>query len=173
MSTLEKPLQPNLLEQPSSMMDSIQAEAFKRSLLWHGIFLCTLGFIVAFFIPLYANPRAGLATHLLGITQGVFLAVMGLSYPQLKLSLLLGRINFWMIVISAYVGMIGEFLGAAFGLTRVFIVTAVGLPGGIPWLETSVEVAIKGISLFILFSCFIVLYGLRGTKNDTSSAPKS
>lgn len=169
MSTLEKNFQSNLFQQSSSLMDNSQSEDFKRRLLWHGIFLCTLAFIVGLFIPLYTNPRAGLATHLLGITQGIFLAVIGFCYPQLKLAFWVARANFWMLLISAYVGMIGEFLGAVFGLTRVFVITAMGLPESITWLETSVEIAIKGISSFILLSCFIVLYGLRKTKSDSSS----
>jgi (hydroxyamino)benzene mutase len=154
MTTLNKNFQ-------SQLMDSIQSEDFKRRLLWHGIFLCTLGFIVGFFIPLYANPRAGLATHLLGITEGLFIAVIGLSYPQLKLPYWVAIANFWMLLVSAYVGIFGEFLGATFGLTRVFIITAIGFKETIPWLETVVEVSIKGISTLIILSCFIVLYGLR------------
>jgi (hydroxyamino)benzene mutase len=154
MTTLNKNFQ-------SQLMDSIQSENFKRRLLWHGLFLCTLGFIVGFFIPLYANPRAGLATHLLGITEGLFIAVIGFCYPQLKLPYWVAIANFWMLLFSAYIGIVGEFLGATFGLTRVFIITAIGFKETIPWLETVVEVSIKGISSFIILSCFIVLYGLR------------
>jgi hydroxylaminobenzene mutase len=169
MTTLENKSHSNLLQQSPSFMDSIQSEDLKRSLLWHGIFLCTLGFIAGLFLPLYANPRAGLATHLLGITQGLFLAIVGLIYPHLKLSFTLARVNFWMLLISAYVGMVGEFMGAAFGLTKVFIITAQGFPPGSPWMENTVEIAIKGISTFILLSCFIILYGLRRIKSDSNS----
>lgn len=169
MSTLEKTTQSNLLDTPSSLMDSITSNDFKRRLLWHGVFLCTLGFIAGLFIPLYANPRTGLATHLLGITQGLFLAVIGLSYPQLKISTWLARVTYWLLFVSAYVGMLGEFLGAAFGLSRTFIVTAKGLPEGILWLENVVDTSIKTISLFVFFACFVVLYGLRKTKSDSNS----
>lgn len=152
---------------PNNFIDSSQSDDFKRRLLWHGIFLCTLGFIIGLFIPLYANPRAGLATHLLGITEGIFLAVVGLVYPNLKLSLFNAKLAFWMLLISAYVGLLGEFLGAAFGLTKVFLITAQGLTPSIAWMETSVEIAIKGISLFLLLACFILLFGLRQTKNHS------
>ncbi|MGH7997889.1 MAG: hypothetical protein ACREPR_00245 [Brasilonema sp.] len=154
-------------------MDSIQSQEFKHTLLWHGIFICLLGFVAGLFLPLYANPRTGLATHLLGITQGVFLAVIGLSYPQLKLPLWVARANVWMLLISAYVGLIAEFLAAVFGLSRMFLITAMGLPEGIPWLETSTEIAIKGISSFILLSCLIVLFGLRKTKSSSTSLEES
>ncbi|NMG08874.1 hydrogenase [Brasilonema sp. UFV-L1] len=154
-------------------MDSIQSQEFKHTLLWHGIFICLLGFVAGLFLPLYANPRTGLATHLLGITQGIFLAVIGLSYPQLKLPLWVARANVWMLLVSAYVGLIAEFLAAVFGLSRMFLITAMGLPEGIPWLETSTEIAIKGISSFILLSCLIVLFGLRKTQSSSTSLEES
>jgi hydroxylaminobenzene mutase len=166
MSTLEKPSQSNLLETPSSLMDNIQAEAFKRGLLWHGIFITTLGFLLGLCIPLYANPRAGLAAHALAVTQGMFLAIIGFAYPQLNLSFWMARASYWMFLISAYTGVLSQVLGAAFELTRVFPVTAKGLPEGISWLETAVEIPTKAITLFILLACFIVLFGLRGTKAD-------
>ena len=165
---LKKNSQSSLIDKPFAAMNSLQSEILKRRLLWHGILLCTLGFIVGLFIPLYSNPRAGLSTHLLGITQGLFLAIIGFCYPELKLPLWLARLNFWMLVISAYLGMIGEFLGATFGLNRMLVVTAMGLPESTPWLETSIEIVIKGISIFVLLSCFIILFGLRQTKNNSS-----
>ncbi|BAZ41887.1 hydroxylaminobenzene mutase HabB [Calothrix sp. NIES-4101] len=155
---------------PVTFQNSFESEDFKRRLLWHGILLCTIGFIAGFFIPLYVNPRAGLATHLLGITEGLFLAVIGLCYPQLKLSFRLAKANFWMLVISAYVGITGEFLGATFGLTRVFVVTAQGLPETNKLMETIVEISIKSISILVILSCLITLYGLSYKHKDSASS---
>jgi (hydroxyamino)benzene mutase len=142
-------------------MNYEQAETFKRRLLWHGIFICTLGFIIGLFIPLYANPRAGLAAHVLGITEGMFLAIAGFAYPQLKLSFLLARSSFWMLIISAYVGLLGQFLSAAFGLKRILVITGAGTGEGNIWMETIVEIATKSISVLLIFACAIVLFGLR------------
>lgn len=173
MSTLETPSQSNLLGTPSSEMDSIQSQDFKRKLLWHGIFICTLGFISGLFIPLYANPRAGLATHAIAVTQGMFLAIIGIAYPQLRLSLWVARLTYWLLLISAYVGLLGQLLAAVFGLSRMFLITAKGLPEGIPWMETSVEISTKTVSNFLLVACFIILFGLRKTKTDSSGPEKS
>jgi hydroxylaminobenzene mutase len=136
-------------------------EQIKRQLLWHGIFICTLAFIIGLFIPLYANPRAGLAAHVLGITEGMFLAIIGFVYPQLKLSFFLAQSNFWMLIISAYVGLLGQFLSAAFGLKRILVITGAGMAEGNVWMETSVEIATKGISVLLIAACAIVLFGLR------------
>ena len=153
-------MQSKLEKVPTTFINSVESEDLKRRLLWHGIFLCTIGFIAGLFIPLYVNPRAGLATHLLGITEGLFLAVVGLCYPQLKLSFGIAKANFWMLIISAYVGFVGELLGAIFGLTRIFIITAKGLPEANALMETIVEISIKGISVLLILSCFITLFGL-------------
>lgn len=173
MNILETPSESNLLETPSTEMDSIQSQDLKRRLLWHGIFICTLGFISGMFLPLYANPRAGLATHAIAITQGMFLAIIAFSYPQLKLSLWIARLTYWLLLISAYIGLLGQLLAAMFGLSRMFLITAHGLPEGIPWMETSVEISTKAVSNFLLIACFIVLYGLRKTKSDSTSPEKS
>ncbi|NMF62863.1 hypothetical protein [Brasilonema octagenarum] len=174
MSTLEKTSESNLLEKPpSSGMNSIQSEAFKRSLLWHGILFCTLGFILGLLIPLYANPRAGLAAHALSITQGMFLAIIGLSYPYLKLPLWIARASFWSFLISAYIGVIGQILAAAFALVRIFPMTGQGLPEGPAWLETAVEIPTKLMTTFLLLACFVILYGLRQTKSGSASPEES
>jgi (hydroxyamino)benzene mutase len=145
-------------------MNNEQSETFKRKLLWHGIFICTLAFIIGLFIPLYANPRAGLATHIIGITEGLFLAIAGFAYPQLKLSFSIALTGFWMLLISAYVGLLGEFLSAAFGLKRILVITGAGMAEGNVWMETSVEIATKGISVLLIVGCAIVLFGLREIK---------
>ena len=145
-------------------MNNEQSETFKRRLLWHGIFLCTLAFIIGLFIPLYANPRAGLAAHVIGITEGIFLAIVGFAYPQLKLSFAIAQTSFWMLIISAYVGLLGQFLSAAIGLKRMLVITGTGMTEGNFWMETSVEIATKGISVLLLVACAIILFGLRGSE---------
>jgi hydroxylaminobenzene mutase len=139
---------------------------YRRRFLWHGFFLCFLGFIVPLFMPLYANPRTGLATHLLGITSGLFLIGVALSLPYLRIPQWIAKVKFWLLLISSYVGLVAEWLGALFGLKKVFIITGEGYTGGTLWMETGVEVAIKTITIFILVSCFIILFGLRRFEDD-------
>jgi hydroxylaminobenzene mutase len=55
----------------------------------------------------------------------------------------------------------------------MFLITAMGLPEGIPWLETSTEIAIKNISILTILSCFIVLFGLRQIKSGSTLQEKS
>lgn len=156
------------LDENSTLMSPIESEILKRRLLWHGIFICTLGFIIGLFIPLYTNPRAGLATHVIGITEGLFIIAIGFCYQEVKLQLWVAKLNFWLLLVSGYCGLLGEFLGATFGVNRILVITAMGLPESYAWLETSVEIVTKTISVFIFLSCFIILYGLRGNKSEPS-----
>ncbi len=169
MNISEKLFLSNFLKIRSHLMNFIESETFKRRLLWHGIFICTLAFIIGLFIPLYANPRAGLAAHVLGITEGMFLAIIGFAYPQLKLSFFFARSSFWMLIISAYVGLFGQFLSSAFGLKRILVITGEGMNEGNLWMETSLEVATKAISISLLVACAIVLFGLRESQRDSDS----
>ncbi len=168
MSTFERTPHTSSLPLSSSVISKSQSEIYRRNLLWHGFFVSTLGFISGMFIPLYANPRAGLATHTLAIAQGMFLSVTGLTFPYLNIPPWMATMTFWLLVISAYVGVSGEFLGAVFGLTKILVITAKGLPQGPIWMETIVEISTKAISVFILLACGFILFGLRPTKSVTS-----
>lgn len=164
MSSFEKTPHINSSQVSSSAISKSESEIYRRNLLWNGFFISTLGFIVGLFIPLYANPRAGLATHSLAIVQGMFLCVTGLTFPYLKIPHWMGIVIFWLLVVSAYVGVSGEFLGAVFGLTKILVITAIGLPQGPLWMETVVEISTKAISPLILLACGFILFGLRPTQ---------
>lgn len=55
-------------------------------LLSAGFFLLLLGLLTGFTMPLLANPRMGLSSHLQGITNGLLLIALGLCWGRLTLS---------------------------------------------------------------------------------------
>lgn len=55
-------------------------------LLQAGMLLFLFALLVGLVVPTFAMPRLGLSTHLLGIMQGVFLMVLGLLWPRLRVS---------------------------------------------------------------------------------------
>ena len=63
----------------------------KRGLIRHGITLFLVGLLTGFIIPLTANPRAGLASHLEGVMNGTFLLALGCAWSELRLGLVAGR----------------------------------------------------------------------------------
>src|SRR5574342_565442 len=70
---------------------SARAPVASRShrLLQLGILLFLLGLLVGFAVPSLANPRLGLASHLEGVMNGLFLVVLGLVWPKLIIDALL------------------------------------------------------------------------------------
>ncbi|MBW6535801.1 MAG: hypothetical protein K0B11_12395 [Mariniphaga sp.] len=51
-----------------------------------GVFLFLLGLIVGLVVPVLANPRMGLSSHLEGVMNGMLLIIFGLIWNRLKLS---------------------------------------------------------------------------------------
>jgi len=54
-------------------------------LLQLGMLLFLFALLVGLVVPKFSVPRLGLSAHLLGIMQGLFLMVMGVLWPKLKL----------------------------------------------------------------------------------------
>ncbi len=52
-----------------------------RRLMWHGMFLFLLGLITGFIESRFANVRMGLAAHLEGVMNGIFLVALGAAWP--------------------------------------------------------------------------------------------
>jgi hydroxylaminobenzene mutase len=65
--------------------------------------------------PKLKNPRMGLASHLEGVMNGMFLVILGLVWPRLGLSHAWLVVTFWLIVYAAYANWVATLLAAAWG----------------------------------------------------------
>ena len=73
-------------------MDSLDGSSRQgHRLLQLGMLLFLFALIVGLVMPALAVPRLGLSTHLLGIMQGIFLMVLGVLWPRLRLTRVMGR----------------------------------------------------------------------------------
>jgi hypothetical protein len=61
-----------------------------------GVLLFFLGFVVGLFVPMMANPRMGLSSHLEGVLNGIFLIVLGLIWNQLEISIRWLNFTYWL-----------------------------------------------------------------------------
>jgi (hydroxyamino)benzene mutase len=52
-------------------------ENTQRRLMWHGMFLFLLGLVTGFAESGFTNVRMGLAAHLEGVLNGIFLVALG------------------------------------------------------------------------------------------------
>src|SRR5436190_22830619 len=57
----------------------------RRALIRHGLILFLLGLLTGFLVPALRNPRGGLAAHIEGVMNGMFLIGVGLSWAEIRL----------------------------------------------------------------------------------------
>ena len=69
-----------------------------HQLLQAGALLFILGLLVGFAVPLFANPRVALSSHLEGVMNGTVLLVLGLVWPRLRLDRTARRTGFWLVL---------------------------------------------------------------------------
>ena len=60
----------------------IDVEDSKRRLMWHGMFLFLLGLLTGLVEAHFTNPRMGLAAHLEGVMNGIFLVALGAIWTE-------------------------------------------------------------------------------------------
>jgi (hydroxyamino)benzene mutase len=127
-------------------------------LLFLGILLFFLGLAVGFFIPIMANPRMGLSTHLEGVMNGIFLVVLGLIWNRLKLNYKWLRINFWLATYGTFANFLAVLIAAITGSGKMMPLA--GGKEGSPVQEIIISFLLITISLVMLAVCLIVLKGL-------------
>lgn len=75
----------------------------ERRLVRHGFVLFLLGLLTGFAVYRLTNPRMGVTAHLEGVTNGMFLILLGLAWT--RLGALSGRaqsVVFWTALVGAY-----------------------------------------------------------------------
>ena len=56
-----------------------------RQLMWHGMFLFLLGLLTGLAEQRFTNVRMGLAAHLEGVMNGIFLVALGAIWTEMRL----------------------------------------------------------------------------------------
>ena len=134
-------------------------------LLQAGVLLFLLGLLTGFAVPLLVNPRMGLSSHLEGILNGIFLAVLGLLYPQLRLPRFWLLAAFWLAIYGTFTNWGTTLLAAFWGAgSSMMPLAARGLKGS-PTQEAIINFFLYSLSFAMIAVCVIVLWGLTvGTK---------
>src|SRR5579871_4349976 len=73
-----------------------------RRLMWHGMFLFLLGLFTGFAEAGFANVRMGLAAHLEGVMNGIFLLALGAAWTSVKLRPGANRVAFALALAGTY-----------------------------------------------------------------------
>ena len=131
-----------------------------RRLMWHGMFLFLLGLLTGFLEPHFVNIRMGLAAHLEGVMNGIFLLALGCAWPRVRLAPVPHAIAFWTVLYSAYVNWLSTTLAALWGTTALSPLTGMAHPAK-PWQERLVTVGLLSVGVALLLGAVLVLWGLR------------
>ncbi|HLY41652.1 MAG TPA: hypothetical protein VKR52_10575 [Terracidiphilus sp.] len=131
-----------------------------RRLMWHGMFLFFLGLIAGFAEQHFANMRMGLAAHLEGVMNGIFLLALGAAWNQVKLPGAMKITAYWMGLYGTYMNWLVTTLAAVFGTGAMSPITAPGHRGQ-PWQESLVTAGFISVGIVITLFALLVLWGLR------------
>ncbi|WP_028080823.1 hypothetical protein [Solimonas soli] len=134
---------------------------FRRSLLWHGMFLFLLGLFTGLVETKFSNTRMGLAAHLEGVMNGTFLLALGAVWAEVRLSSRLAAVAYWAVLYGAYANWAFTTLAAVFGTGALSPITAPGLNAA-AWQESLIQVGFMSVGLAIIGASLLVLWGLRG-----------
>ena len=131
-----------------------------EKLIFFGVLLFFLGLIVGLFIPVIANPRMGLSSHLEGILNGIFLIVLGLIWHRVKLSARWLKITYALAIYGTFANWAGILVAAILDAGAPLTVAAQGNQGT-PLAEAIVGFALITLTIAMLTISITVLLGLR------------
>lgn len=126
-----------------------------------GILLFLLGLVSGLLVPMLANPRMGLSSHLEGVMSGMFLAILGLMWPRLRLGTVALKATFFLALYGAFANWANTLLAAAWAAGGSMMpMASMGLKGT-PVQEMAIGFGATTLALALLATCCLVLWGLR------------
>jgi hydroxylaminobenzene mutase len=128
--------------------------------MWHGMLLFLLGLVTGFVEQRFSNVRMGLAAHLEGVMNGIFLLALGAVWNEVRLSAAAKATAYWTALYGTYVNWLVTTLAAIFGTAALSPITAVGHSGR-PWQEIVVTVGFVSVGAVTVACSLLVLWGLR------------
>lgn len=137
----------------------------KRRLIWHGMFLFLLGLLTGFVEPQFRNPRMGLAAHLEGVMNGIFLIALGAVWAEVSLRPRSKVVAYWGILYGTYANWAVTTLAAVLGTAALSPISAAG-HSALPWQEGAITFGFVSVGLVIVASSVLVLSGLRRSTRD-------
>ncbi len=137
-------------------------QRISRRLLSLGVLLILLGFLSGLLIPMLANPRMGLSSHIEGVMSGMLLILMGIIWPRLNLDDRAMKITSLLLIYGAYANWVNPLLAAAWAAGGSMMpMASMGLKGT-PAQEMVISILSVSLALALLIGVSLVLWGLRG-----------
>lgn len=140
--------------------EGIDMECTGRRLMWHGMCLFLLGLLTGFVESRFTNMRMGLAAHLEGVMNGIFLVALGAVWINVRLPPPAKTIAFWIALYGTYGNWLITTLAAIFGTAALSPITGAGHSGR-SWQEGVVMIGFLTVGVTTVLLSVLVLWGLR------------
>ena len=146
------------------MLDGNASGRQAHRLLQVGSVLFLFALLVGIAVPRFAVPRLGLSTHLLGLMQGIFLMVLGLVWPRLKLSGVQSTVGSSLAVYGCIAAWAANLLAAVWGAGNSMLPLAAGSARGSVLQETVIRVLLISAAGSLVSAAGLTVWGLRATR---------
>ena len=135
-------------------------------LIYYGVILFFIGLIIGLIVPIFANPRLGVSSHIEGVLNGMFLIILGLIWNKIDLSNKWLKITFLAAIYGTFMNCFAILIAAIFNVGKMLGIAANGQEGT-PIVEGIVSFSLISLSIAMLLVCVSVLIGLKRNMNLT------
>ena len=142
------------------MEDSTFLKTQSNRLIYFGVLLFLLGLIVGLIVPILANPRMGVSSHIEGVLNGMVLIILGLIWNKIILSKKWMKITFWLAIYGTFMNWFGILVAAIFNGGKMLGIMAEGKEGS-PIVEGIVGFSLLSLSIAMVVISVTILIGLK------------
>ena len=125
-----------------------------------GLLLFLLGLLTGLVSPRLANQRMGLAAHVEGVMNGMFLVVVGLVWPRVALGAVASLVAFWLIVYGTFANWLATTLSAVWGAgSPMMPIAGLGMTGSNAQ-ELVIKLLLITLAIAMVAGVAMVIWGL-------------
>jgi hydroxylaminobenzene mutase len=135
-------------------------ENTNRRLAWHGMLLFLLGLLTGLAEQRFANVKMGLAAHLEGLMNGIFLLALGAVWAMVTLPSVPKAIAYWTGLYGAYANWAFTAAAAIWGTASFSPINGTA-HGAAVWKETIITLGLLSVVVTMISASVLILWGLR------------
>jgi len=128
-------------------------------LLRFGMTWILVALVAGLVLPWFRVPRLGLSVHLLGLMQGMLLAVLGLIWPRLRLAASWSRAAAWLAVYGCVAAWTANVLAAAWGGSAMLPIAS-GQARSSPVHDGIITLGLRSGAVALVSATVLVSWGL-------------
>ena len=133
--------------------------------------LFLLGLITGLLEQRFTNVRMGLSAHLEGVMNGILLLALGAAWNEVRLPHPVKVTAYYAALYGTYVNWLTTSMAAAFGTAAKSPITSAGHSGE-PWQESVVAMGFLSVTIAVIATSTLVLWGLQGKAPEVNDSSK-